>query len=114
MLVQIDGSRHDWLEGRGAPMTLLAAIDDATGKLLGAVFRPQEDAQCYFLLLRQITERHGRPLALYRDRHTIFEGQKKKLTIEERLQGRPRTSAPDMLRSIVRCRPVTTRTVTSL
>ena len=89
MLVQIDGSRHDWLEGRGPRMTLLAAIDDATGKLLGAVFRPQEDAQGYFLLLRQITERHGRPLALYRDRHTIFEGQKKKLTIEEQLQGRP-------------------------
>ena len=56
--------------------------------MLGAVFRPQEDAQGYFLLLRQITERHGRPLALYRDRHTIFEGQKKKLTIEEQLQGR--------------------------
>ena len=88
MLVQIDGSPHNWLQDRGPRMTLLAGIDDATGKLLGAVFRPQEDAQGYFLLLRQIVERHGRPLALYRDRHIIFEGQKKKLTIEEQLQGR--------------------------
>lgn len=88
MLVQIDGSRHDWLEERGPRLTLLAGIDDATGKLLGGVFRGQEDAQGYFLLLRQIVERHGRPLALYRDRHTIFEGQKKKLSIEEELRGK--------------------------
>ena len=88
MLVQIDGSRHDWLEDRGPRMTLLAGIDDATGKLLGGIFRSQEDAQGYFLLLRQIVEGYGRPLALYRDRHTIFEGQKKKLSIEEQLRGK--------------------------
>ena len=88
MLLQIDGSRHDWLQGRGPRMTLLAGIDDATGKLLGALFRPQEDSQGYFLLLEQIVERHGRPLAIYRDRHSIFEGQKKKLTLEEQLRGR--------------------------
>ncbi len=88
MLMQIDGSRHDWLERRGPRMTLLVGIDDATGKLLGGIFRPQEDAQGYFLLLQQIVESHGRPLALYRDRHSIFEGQKKKLSIEEELRGR--------------------------
>jgi len=88
MLVQIDGSLHHWLQKRGPRMSLLVGIDDATGKLLGGIFRPQEDAQGYFLLLRQIVERHGRPLALYRDRHSIFEGQKKKLTLEEELRGR--------------------------
>src|SRR6266851_2542688 len=72
MLVQIDGSRHAWLEERGPWLTLLAAIDDATGKLAAAVFREEEDAAGYFLLVRQLVERNGRPLAFYHDRHGIF------------------------------------------
>jgi transposase len=71
-LVQIDGSPHAWLEDRGPRLTLLAAIDDATGRLEAAVFRRQEDAQGYFLLLWQLVEHQGRPLALYHDRHSIF------------------------------------------
>jgi hypothetical protein len=72
MLVQIDGSRHRWLEERGPYLSLLAAIDDATGKIAAAVFREQEDAHGYFLLVRQMVEQQGRPLALYHDRHGIF------------------------------------------
>ena len=92
MLVQIDGSPHDWLQGRGPRMTLLTAIDDATGKLLAAVFRDKEDSQGYFILLRQLVQRYGRPLAVYRDRHRIFEGAKKTLTFDEQLRGRPESS----------------------
>ena len=44
MLLQIDGSRHDWLEGRAPYLTLLAAIDDATGLVVSALFREQEDS----------------------------------------------------------------------
>ena len=87
MVLQIDGSPHDWLERRGPRMTLLAGIDDATGKILGALFREQEDAQGYFMLLQQITQRYGRPLAIYRDRHSIFEGSRKEPTLEEQLRG---------------------------
>jgi hypothetical protein len=72
MLVQIDGSPHAWLEERGPRLSLLAAIDDATGKLVAAVFRQQEDAAGYFLLVQQLLERSGRPLALYHDRHSTF------------------------------------------
>ena len=72
MVVQIDGSHHAWLGERGPWLTLLAAIDDATGKLVAAVFRQQEDAAGYFLLLHQLVQQHGRPLALYHDRHGIF------------------------------------------
>lgn len=72
MLVQIDGSQHAWLADRGEVLTLIAAIDDATGKLAAAVFRHQEDAAGYFLLMQQLMQRHGRPLALYHDRHGIF------------------------------------------
>ena len=52
MLLQIDSSHHDWLEGRGSWLSLIGAIDDATGKVPHALFREQEDAQGYFLLLR--------------------------------------------------------------
>jgi hypothetical protein len=52
---------------------LISSIDDATGKVPAAIFREQEDAQGYFLLLREIAEKKGLPLALYHDRHGIFE-----------------------------------------
>jgi transposase len=90
MLVQIDGSPHRWLGPERAELSLLAAIDDATGKVLGAVFRRHEDAQGYFLLLRRIVEIHGCPLAIYRDRHGIFQrGKKRDLTIAEQLEDQP-------------------------
>ena len=72
MLVQIDGSKHAWLQERGPWLCLLAAIDDATGKIVAAVFRQQEDAAGYFLLVRSLVQCWGRPLALYHDRHGIF------------------------------------------
>src|SRR3990172_9206677 len=71
MLLQIDGSHHDWLEGRGPYLTLVGAIDDATGKVPYALFREQEDAQGYFLLLSEGIRKKGIPLALYSDRHGI-------------------------------------------
>ena len=89
MLLQIDGSRHDWLEGRGPWLSLLGAIDDATGKVPYALFREQEDAQGYFLLLRQIVGSYGIPMALYHDRHGIFERSKSEPeSLEEQLEGR--------------------------
>jgi len=72
-LVQIDGSPHDWLEGRGPRLTLRAAIDDATGQILAAVFRTQEDAHGYMRLMRQLVVAHGCPLEIYHDRHGIFQ-----------------------------------------
>lgn len=72
MLLQLDGSRHDWLQGRGPWLTLHAGIDDATGEVHGAIFRDQEDAAGYMLLLRQVVAACGRPLAVYHDRHGIF------------------------------------------
>jgi|SRR5579863_1624592 len=72
MLVQIDGSPHAWLQERGPRLHLLAAIDDATGKVLAAIFREQEDRIGYFQLVEQLVRRYGRPLAFYHDRHEIF------------------------------------------
>jgi hypothetical protein len=89
MLLQIDGSRHDWLEGRGPYLTLIGGIDDATGKVPHAVFRQQEDAQGYFVLLEHIVLREGIPVAVYRDRHGIFErSHKEPLSLEEQFAKR--------------------------
>jgi transposase len=102
MLVQIDGSPHRWF-GRGGPvLTLLAAIDDATGKVLAAVFRQQEDAQGYFLLIRMIVEKYGCPMAVYRDRHGIFQrGKNRQLTLADQLEDQPnRTQFGRLLREL--------------
>jgi len=91
MLVQIDGSQHDWLESRGPRLTLLAAIDDATSQLLAAVFRPTEDFVGYCALLEQLLTRHGRPLALYTDRHSLFFSvNHDDYTLDQELAGVPR------------------------
>jgi transposase len=71
-LVQIDGSHHDWFEGRAAKCCLIAFIDDATGHVLGARFSPTETTQAYFDVLQHCVQTHGRPVALYSDRHSIF------------------------------------------
>ena len=89
MLLQIDGSRDDWLEGRGPYLTLVGAIDDATGKVPYGLFRGQEDAQGYTLLLDRIVENDGIPGALYHDGHGIFERSKREPeSLEEQLMGR--------------------------
>ena len=86
MLLQIDGSQHDWLEGRGPRLVLIAAIDDATNEIPHALFRYQEDAAGYFELMHAISQSHGLPLAVYADRHTIFQSPAK-ATIEQQLSG---------------------------
>jgi hypothetical protein len=72
LLLQLDGSRHDWLEGRGPGLTLIGAIDDATGLVTAAVFRDQEDAAGYLEILAATVARYGLPGAIYRDRAGIF------------------------------------------
>jgi transposase len=71
-LIQIDGSVHDWLEGRGPKMTLIVFIDDATGRLTSLLFAPAETTRAYQTALRAHISAHGVPLALYSDRHGIF------------------------------------------
>ena len=73
MLLQLDGSYHAWLEHRGPWLTLLLAVDDATGTAPYALFRDQEDTRGYMSLLQGIIERQGVPLAVSTDSHTIFQ-----------------------------------------
>ena len=73
MLIQVDGSYHPWLGDLFPSFTLLIAVDDATGKVVSARFCGQEDARSYFLMIRQLVERRGVPVALYTDRHAVFK-----------------------------------------
>jgi transposase len=75
-LVQIDGSIHDWLEGRGEEVVLVSMIDDATSRVL-ARFYPAGTTEAHLDLLGRWLRQYGRPKALYSDRHSIFEPQDK-------------------------------------
>jgi len=69
-LVQIDGTPHDWFEGRSAKCSLMVFIDDATSKLVDLQFYPSEGTQAYMEGLRRYIKAYGRPVALYSDRHS--------------------------------------------
>lgn len=71
-LIQIDGSPHAWFEDRGPRCTLIVFIDDATGELMGLAFWPQETTEAYMSVLHDYLSRHGRPVSLYSDKHSIF------------------------------------------
>ena len=86
MMVQIDGSVHNWLESRSQDrMTLVGGIDDATNKVW-AKFEAAETTWSYLELVRNISLDAGIPLSLYADRHTIFQSPKQP-TVLEQLQG---------------------------
>jgi Helix-turn-helix domain len=81
-LVQMDTSIHDWTEGRGEDMVLMHMIDDATSRLL-ARFYDADTVLNHMDLLRRWLQAFGRPLALYTDRHSIFEVQDKGQALSE-------------------------------
>lgn len=90
LLVQLDGSTHGWLDQPSPRLTLIAAMDDATGEVLAATFRDEEDAHGYFLVLHALTQQKGIPIAVYSDRHGIFHRSKATpLTLQEQLTGEP-------------------------
>jgi transposase len=71
-LVQIDGSKHAWFEDRAPTCTLLVYVDDATGRLMELRFVRVESAFDYFEATASYLSRHGKPIAFYSDKHSIF------------------------------------------
>ena len=90
MMLQIDGSPHDWLEGRGPRLTLVGAKDDATG-FVWARFEEAETTWAYMNLMREIFLSRGLPASLYSDRHTIFHSPKEPTIVEQINNIRPLT-----------------------
>lgn len=86
VMVQVDGSLHDWLEGRAPKFCLMGGIDDATSKVVHAHFRATEDASGYLLMFRDIAVVYGLPMSYYHDKHTILHSPKKP-TIDDELAG---------------------------
>ena len=76
-LIQIDGSYHDWFEGRAAKCCLLVYIDDATVKLLHLRFCEAETTFDYMLSTRAYIEQYGKPVAFYSDKHSVFRVNQK-------------------------------------
>lgn len=77
-LIQIDGSHHDWFEGRADKCCLLVFIDDATGRLMNLRFSETESAFDYMLTTREYLNEHGKPVAFYSDKHSIFRVNQEK------------------------------------
>jgi transposase len=71
-LIQIDGSQHWWFEHRGPKTTLLVFIDDATSRLMHLKMEPSESAFAYMTAVREYIDLHGKPVAFYSDKPSVF------------------------------------------
>ncbi|PRH48418.1 ISNCY family transposase [Burkholderia multivorans] len=71
-LIQIDGSDHRWFEERAPACTLLVYVDDATSRLMHLHFTATESTFSYFEATRAYLERHGKPVAFYSDKYSVF------------------------------------------
>jgi len=84
-MVQMDGSHHDWLEGRGPACVLMGYIDDASNEVY-ARFYPYEGTYPAMDSFWRYTERYGVPLSIYFDKHSTYKSTGKP-TVEEELLG---------------------------
>jgi len=87
-MVLWDGSPHPWLGPEHPPCCLMAAIDDATGKLLVARFFPFEGSSGYLWLLKEMVKKYGIPTVIYQDRHGALQRNDNHWSLEEQLVGR--------------------------
>jgi hypothetical protein len=71
-LIQIDGSDHRWFEDRAPACTLLVFIDDATGRLMTLHFTQTDSTFSYFEALARYLLAHGKPVAFYSDKFSVF------------------------------------------
>ena len=98
-LVQWDSSEHDWLEGRGEAVLLIAMIDDATSRLYGRFVR-QDTTEENLGVLQGYLERWGRPAAFYTDQASLFRVNRR-ASREEELEGQePVTQIGRVLREL--------------
>ena len=82
-MIQVDGSHHDWFEGRGEKCVLMGYIDDATGKSFGR-FHPYEGTLPAMDSFKRYIKKYGIPVSIYLDKHTTYKSTKKP-SIEDQL-----------------------------
>jgi transposase len=95
-LVQWDTSEHDWLEGRGEKLYLIALIDDATSRLWARFVR-HDTAEENMKLLWDYVEKFGRPLAFYTDKASMFRTAEKRKRDEPGVDKDPVEMAPTQI-----------------
>ena len=76
-MLQMDGSYHDWFEGRAPNCCLIVIIDDATSRLMMLQFVPWETTFAYFKAIKDCIKKYGKPLSVYTDRLAVFETTRK-------------------------------------
>jgi len=91
MMLQVDGSPHDWLQGRGPRLCLIGAIDDATNKVMGAFFTPAESSWGYFTLFSKTFRQYGLPKSIYSDCHSVFWTDREPTIDEQMINRKPTT-----------------------
>ncbi len=106
LMVLWDGSPHAWFGPKYPPCCLMAALDDATGKLLAARFFPFEGSAGYLWLLRRIVTRYGVPFSIYQDRHGALHRNDSHWTLEEQLKGRQEPTQVGWALEALRIRPI--------
>ena len=84
-MVQMDGSHHDWFEGRGPWCVLMVMIDDATGRTFARFFEGETTAAA-MEVFGSYVRKHGLPMSLYVDRDSIYRSDRQG-TVEEELRG---------------------------
>jgi len=75
-MVQMDGSHHDWLEGRGPKLVLMGYVDDATSRVYGR-FYDYEGTLPAMESFKRYVEKYGLPMSVYLDRHTTYKSSRK-------------------------------------
>lgn len=98
-LVQIDGSEHDWFEGRGVRGVLMVMIDDATNTTLARFYRAEDTAAAYDIFERYV-RLHGLPTALYPDRDSIYVCTREACLEEDLAQVGPETQFARAMREL--------------
>ncbi|MEF3063185.1 ISNCY family transposase [Ralstonia solanacearum] len=79
-LIQIDGCDHRWFEDRTPACTLLVYVDDATSRIMELLFTHSEATFTYFAATRAYLEHHGKPVAFYSDKASVFRVNKQGAT----------------------------------
>ena len=91
MMLQVDGSPHHWLQGRGPPLCLIGAIDDATSKVMGGLFAQAESSWGYFTLFSDTFREYGLPHSIYTDCHSVFWTDREPTLQEQLINQKPTT-----------------------
>lgn len=72
MMIQIDGSSHDWFQGRAPKCTAIVGIDDATSELLFVELHKAESTESLMTVMKKYIEKYGRPGSIYVDYHSVY------------------------------------------